>query len=172
LAVNQSFADFLSGRRADTDTVLQAARYYLAERTGDLSPREMCQALAQAAADPAAVDPVLHRLEQDSGLLEDACLALLSSAWEDSAEVQRVRNAVEQAKEKLPIVEVGILAIVAMYGMYLLTTGGVKRSETVVKRTPDGGLEERKLTEFFGPAGPLSEVAKVLRGGGSASGAE
>lgn len=163
--MRRSLMAFLTERRADTETVQQAARYYLAERTGDLSPEEMRDRLVKAARDVRAAEDALRTLERDPRALENASLALLSCAWADPSEVERVRGAIEEAKGKLPVLEAATLAIVAMYGMYLVVTGGVRKREAVVERGPDGTLRETTTTEYFGPAGPLSAVVNLFRGG-------
>jgi len=157
-----SLKDFLIYRQADTDTIQQAARYYLAERTEDLSPEEMRQRLIQAIGDAKKVDSVLRTFEDDPILAENACLALLSAAWDEAGEVQRIRSAVDSAKTKLPVIEAAIIALVGMYAMYLITTGGVKKSEMTVARNPDGSFIETVTTEYFGPSGPLSTVTSLF----------
>ena len=160
--MTQSLKDFLDDRQVDTDTVQQAARYYLAERTNDLTPEEMRQRLINAVGDRQAVDSALRKLERDSSFVENASLLFLSSAWNEPSEKEHVQNCFDDAKGKLPVVEVAILAIVAMYGMYLVATGGVKKEEFTVLRRPDGTLEKRMVKEYFGPEGPLANVVKLF----------
>jgi hypothetical protein len=68
-------------------------------------------------------------------------------------------DAFVEAKAKLPVIEVGILAIVAMYGMYLTVTGGVKKR--VAERKKDGTYAE--TTEYASPEGPLGMVVKPIK---------
>jgi hypothetical protein len=155
--------DFLVTSKADTDTVQQAGRYYVAERTGDLSPKEIRQRLVEAVGDENAVQRALDDLIKDSRAMENCSLALLSYAWADPVEAERVRSAVADAKTKMPVIEVAAMAAVAMYGMYLVATGGVKKTVTIVERSPNGTLRERTTTEYFGPTGPLSALIGILR---------
>jgi hypothetical protein len=158
----QSLAEFLTEIQADRDTIQQAARYYLAEITEDLDPGDMRQELVQQAQDPEQVDPLLHTLEKDTASVEEASLLLLSAAWADPSQRERVKSALEEAKRKLPVIETAIIAIVVMYGMYLVATGGVMKSEERTTRKADGSIETVKTTEYAGPTGPLQAVASLF----------
>ncbi len=163
--MQQSFVEFLADRHADTDTILQATRYYLAERTDDLSPEEMRQQLVAATGDAKEVDSMLRALENDPLLRENASLALLSFAWEEPGEAEKIQSSVDTAKTKLPVIELAILAIVCMYGMYLITTSGIKKRTTVTTTKPDGSREEEQTEEWFGPAGPLHAIVDLFNPG-------
>ena len=161
--MSESFKDFLTERAVDSDTIHQAARFYLAERTDDMDEEEMKEELVRQAGDPDAVEAALRLLERDSAALENAGLALLSAAWDDPQERERVKGAIEGAKKQMPIIEIAILAIVGMYGMYLVKTGGKQRVTKVVKRNPDGSLEETEITEYHKPSEPLSAVVSTIK---------
>ena len=122
--MTESFADYLSRNDVDTDTLHQAARLYLAERADDLPAEEMYRAVVASSADREAVDAALDRLKSDSAMAEQASLALLSAAWEEPGEAERIRPAIEHAKASLPVVEVTIVAVALMYGVYLAVTRG------------------------------------------------
>jgi hypothetical protein len=64
-----------------------------------------------------------------------------------------IRAAFEHAKASLPVVEVTILAVVAMYGLYLITTNGVSSITRTTRRNPDGSYEETEevKVEPFAP---------------------
>jgi hypothetical protein len=106
----------------------------------------------------------LRQLEENPDLLEKACLAFLSDVWETEESKLYVRGAVAAAKEKLPVVEVAILAVVAVYAMWLRATGGVRKSKVVVDRRPDGSLRAEAATEFYGPAGALRPIVSLFTG--------
>jgi hypothetical protein len=160
--MTETFADFLNSQQADSDTLQQALRYYLAERTDDLAPEEMRDELTAAVGEADPLDFAISRLEADSETVDAAALAVLSAAWDDPAERERVRSAVENARVKLPVIEVGILAIAAMYGLWLLKTGGVKETEEATRRAPDGSFEQTRRTTFYSPEGPLRAVIGIL----------
>jgi hypothetical protein len=56
------------------------------------------------------------------------------------------------------VIEIAILATVAMYGMYLVATKGIKKK--VVQRKPDGSFTES--TEYAAPQ--LSAIASLVHG--------
>jgi hypothetical protein len=119
--------------------------------------------LDTAVGDPAVVDAVLSTLAQDPLLLENAGLLVLSGAWSDEREREQVTLVLEDAKGKLPVLEIGLLALVAMYGMYLWRTGGVRRSEKTVERKADGSLVEHDIVEYTGPSAPLQAIVSLFK---------
>ncbi len=46
--------------------------------------------------------------------------------------------------------------------MYLVTTGEETRGDKIVKRNPDGSLEETEITEYHKPSEPLSAVITTV----------
>lgn len=147
---------------ADTDSVHHALRYYLAERLDDLTPEDMLEQLRMVA-DPSRVDAALTGLREDARLLENGALLILSAAWADEAERDRVRAVLGETKGKLPIVEVAALAIVCMYGLHLLATGGIKKSEKTIIRNPDGSFKITETTEYLDPGRPFGAIVELFR---------
>lgn len=160
--MTESLFSYLQANDVDSDTVQQAARYYLAERTGDLSPREMREQIEAAASKRTEIDLNLAELERDPLRTENAFLAVLSSAWEEEGEAEKIKSAIADAKAKLPVIEMAILAIVAMYGMYLYTTGGITKKKRTVERLPDGTLREAETTELHDPGKPLGTIVALF----------
>jgi hypothetical protein len=160
-----AFEEHVASRGADAETLVQAARYYLAEVTDDLSTEEMREEVREDVGDEATIDEVLARLEDDPAALAAAAREILATAWDDPDERLRVIAVLDEARTKLPVIELGILAIVAMYGMWLLTTGGVKRVREKTVRRGDVSETERE-TEYHAPDGPLRAVVGLLKGGG------
>ena len=132
---------------------IQAARYYVAERSNDLPADEMRDQLVAAAGSPAAVDAALAALASDATALERTPHELLQSAWDERGESEQVRSVIDDAKSALPVIETAIVAMVAMYGMYLMVTGG-KKSEVI-------GKEGTRKTEWYPPA--LSNLVDLFR---------
>ncbi|MBB5858149.1 hypothetical protein ACFQ05_21255 [Amycolatopsis umgeniensis] len=157
-----SFADELNTRAIDTDGVHQALRYYLAERLDDLPPEDMLEKMYDAAGKD-RVDAVHSDLTRDPRALESAALAVLSAAWSDESEQNRIRAVLTETKGKLPVIEVGIIAIACMYGMYLRTTRGIKRYEKTTTRKPDGTFVEKEKIEYTDPTRPLGAITDIFR---------
>jgi hypothetical protein len=162
--MSDTFDEHIASRGADAETLVQAARYYLAEVTDDLSPDEMREAVSEEVGDEAAVEEALELLEADPAALAAASREVLATAWEDPGERPRVIAVLEEARAKLPVIELGILSITAMYGMWLLTTRGIKRV-TEKTRNADGSETAREI-EYHAPDGPLRAVVELLKGGG------
>ena len=156
--MKETFANFLNSIEADPDMIQQALRMYLSERTDDLTRKEMLSELRASASNEEELDRLLTTLEHDPDALEEAALAYLEDAWEDDTQVPSIRAAFENAKSRLPVIETAILAVVAMYGMHLLATGG--KLEVTIKKNPDGTYERTEKRETFAPI--LSAMAGLF----------
>jgi hypothetical protein len=71
---------------------------------------------------------------------------------------------------KLPIIETGLIAVMTMYAMFLVATGGRKTRRRTIKRGNDGTYEESTEEEMWGPAGPLQAVVSLFTGGKAPAG--
>jgi hypothetical protein len=161
--MNETFTEFLNGMQADPDMIQQALRIYLSERTNDLTHKEMLTELGETVTSEEELDQLLKQLEHDPDALEQAALIHFEHAWEDEAQRPSIRAAFEYAKGRLPVIEMTILAVVAMYGMYLIATeGGL--TEITVKKNPDGSYEKTEKREPFVPI--VSAMARLFGKGG------
>jgi hypothetical protein len=160
--MSKSFEDFLKERKLSPDTLQQAARLLLAEQTDDLPEEKMRQQMAAAVGDSAAVDAALRALTQNSAALQNAAVAYLADVWNTPDGEERVRSAIEDADRSLPVIEVGILAIAAMYIAYLHYTKGIKSEETTVGLKADGSVVVTTKRDLYGPTGPLAAVGRLL----------
>jgi len=160
--MNQSLAQFLNEQQADAATVQHAVRYLVSELSNDIPPEVMQSQLAQAVDDAAPVEEAIAILGTDSAALLDANLAVLSALWDDPKHRDSVRDAIAQAKNRLPIVEVTVIAACALYGLYLVTTGGKRREVRKTIKRPDGSWEESVKIEFADAKGPLRALGGIL----------
>jgi len=160
--MTSSLADELNSRAVDVDGVHQALRYYLAERLDDLPPEDMLERMYEVAG-RAEVDTARADLMGDPRLLESAALVVLSAAWAEESERDRLRAVLAETKGKLPVIEVAIIAVACMYGMYLLATGGRKKYEKTTTHNPDGTFVEKEKIEYTDPTRPLGAIANIFR---------
>lgn len=170
--MSESLGEYLTEQRVSPDTILQTARFYLAEQTDDLPVEEMRRRMVEAVGDEARVDAVARQLEQDPLALENAALSLLSTAWEEPGGREWVGSALEDADKSLPVIEVGMLTIAMMYIAYLAVTGSIKIEEETEERRPDGSVKKTTKRELYGPTGPLSQIAQLFRAHGGDSGGD
>ncbi|MEV4641169.1 hypothetical protein AB0J80_27885 [Actinoplanes sp. NPDC049548] len=161
--MTETLLAFLESIEADADTIEQGTRYYLAEHTNDLPHGDMHAAILASAVDAGRAEDYLRLLEHQSDVLEQGALAVLSAAWEEPGQAELVRNALLDAKAKLPVIEAGILAIVVMYGLYLHTTGGKKREKRVVERSANGRFKETTEIEYYSATSPLTAITGLFR---------
>lgn len=152
----QSFHDFAEERQLRTETLYQAARYYLAELLDYPDPDDLMTKLRTDVDD---ADDLSVQLSKDPLLLENAALFVLSSAWQDPAERDRVRRAIDGATGMLPVIDPTVIAIMCLYALNLLLRGSGRHEETVV-RNRDNSLTLRKVDEY----GPLAVILGRIRG--------
>jgi hypothetical protein len=145
----------------DADTIHHTLRYYLSERFDDPTADEMREALVGILG--LDLDEELAALSANPLLLENTALHVLSAAWQEEGQAARITEITAEAKAKLPVIEVALICIAAMYGLYLLRTGGIKRSERTTIRKPDGSFEEKVKIEYADPVGPAAALSRLLR---------
>jgi hypothetical protein len=155
--------DLLKQNGGDPDTVQQTVRLAMGVLTDDLPPEIMKTKLEGAVANPKLLDEQLQLLTSSPEALDETCLAVLSDLWESDADT--VRTALAEAKADLPVVELALLAVIALYGMWLHKTGGVHISRNVVKRLPNGTIEEETAVEFYDASAPLKAITSALKNG-------
>lgn len=151
MAHEQSLRDLLEERQLRSETIYQAVRYYLAERLHDPDPDDLLAQLATVMDDP---DDACATLSGDALLLENAALLVLSQAWEDPGERERVCRAIDGATGKLPIIDPDLIAIVCLYGLYQMSR--VRIAETIIREW-DNRLEVRRVVEY----GPLAALLRI-----------
>lgn len=160
--MTDSLADLLTQKSADADTLHQAMRYVVAESTSDeLTVLEMRDILVRFVGGEVRLDKALESLRTNTHAMSEASLRVLSGAWSDPARREMVRGSIDDAKAKAPVIEVGILAIVVMYGMYLYRTCG-KAVEQVTISYKDGEVTYIKRTEYRRPGDPLAAVVRLF----------
>jgi hypothetical protein len=89
-------------------------------------------------------------------------LLVLSGAREDPGDHDTVTATLDDAKGKMLVIEVSVLAIV-LYGLYLRRTGGISRSEKTSERRPDGTLVEREIVEYAPVDSPLKALTSLFQ---------
>jgi hypothetical protein len=159
--MSDDFIDYLTSIQASRDTIHQGLRLYLAERTDDLPVEQMRRQLGTSVSEQ-ELEQSLQRLTSDSELTEEAALAVLSAEWETPSHRPAIRSALENARKKLPVVEAAVIATAAMYGMYLVATGG-KHKVTRVRRDEKKGTYVREVVEFASPKSWLTTLLGLLK---------
>jgi hypothetical protein len=118
--------------------------------------------LTQAGIDEGELVRVLDLLENDAALLDSASLFILQDGFAQTETRKLADGAIGASRSKLPVVEVGLLAIAAVYGMWLVVTKGRRSHQRVIRRKADGSIEEIETTEWYGPSGPLEAIAGLF----------
>jgi hypothetical protein len=150
----QDLSRLVDERQLRPNAVLQAARYYLNERFDYPDPQELSTELADV---PSDVD-LPGRLEGDGLLLESAALYVLTVAWADPDEQERVRRAVDGAAGTLPAVDPTVVATLVLFGLQRMLRN-TRRLEKTVVRTRKGTTETTTLDEN----GPLAVLLGALQ---------
>lgn len=162
--MNESFADYLNSIKPNDEIIEVAAKGFLSEHTEDMIPKEMKSRLTASAANRDDLERELLRLERSPAERREACLAFLCWAWQDSQNRPKIRAAFDGAEAKLPAIESTLLALIALYGMYLLVTEGVSEETHVVIHNRDGSFEEKTTRKYASPLGVLSLIPKLFTG--------
>ena len=155
-----SFDEFCSEAAADGDAIVQAARYLVGATTDYITAAEMRVTIERVVGNKGEVQAAIDELAASSQALEIASRSFLTWMWDEPGGVEQVRAAIVAAKEKLPVIETAILAMVAMYGMYLYTTKGRKRH--LVRTTlPDGKTKEVEIEYYPTALSSLVDLFKI-----------
>lgn len=162
MAVSERLLIALEANGTDPAALPHAMRYFVSAWADDLPPAEMRGALVSAGLAPERIDRAVEQLEHDAALLEAAALSTLQAGFDDEGSRELADGALGAARSKLPVVEAGLIAIVAVYGMWLVATKGRRSHQRVIRRGADGSWEEIESTEWYGPSGPLEAIADVL----------
>lgn len=158
-----SLAAFLTERDVDGAHLEHTARYLLAQWSQFRSPEQMETELLAAGIPASALESVKLTLSQQPDLLHEAALDVLSAAWNDPDLHAAAAGSVEEATQRLPVIEIGTIVIAVMYGLWLLTTRGRRSTTRTVRHLPDGSYEDIETTEWFEPSGPLRAIVDLLR---------
>lgn len=161
--MTMSIGEYLAAHRVGTDTILQAARFHLAEQTDDLSVDEMRRQMIEATGDAVQIDALAREMAKDPLALENAALSLLSTAWNEPGGRERIESALDDADKSLPVLEIGLLSMAMMYIAYLAVTRGIRKEETIDERRSDGSFKKSTKREFYGATGPLSQIVRLFR---------
>lgn len=136
-----SLADALNKRGLRPDDVLRATRYYLAERLDNPAVADLRADVAEQLSDGGELTATVAG---DPRLLWEAALGVLSAAWEQTGERDRILRALDDHDGKLPGADLLAMASTLVYGLYLLArTGKVTEERTTLNR--DGTYEHRRI---------------------------
>ncbi|HWC35473.1 MAG TPA: hypothetical protein VG650_11690 [Mycobacteriales bacterium] len=160
----EGLAERLTASGVDPSVIPHAMRYFVSASTGDAPPEAIRERLA-AACGGSAIDAAVDLLARDPDALEAASLAILSSGWEDPATRDLAAGAIDAAGVKLPVVEVGLICLMGVYGMWILATGGRRTEHKVTRHDADGSWSVETITTWHGVAEPLSAIVQILTAG-------
>ena len=160
-----TFESYVQQSKIGSDSLQQAFRLLVAEEADDRGPEAMRAEIVRSVGDASAVDKTLREVAQDAAALDAAARDFLAETWAQPGGQERVKTAISGADKALPVIEVGALAITAMYIAYLHYTGGVEseKKETTTKK--DGTKIESYQRKLYSPSGPLSSIVQLFKGG-------
>jgi hypothetical protein len=162
--VSNTFEEYLNSRQPGPDVLEHAARMLLAEQTDDLPIAKMRQDVVDATGDPAAVNEAERLLQEDPSSRELIVRAFLAERWTHPGGEKLVSSAVDDAEGSLPVVEIAILSVAAMYIAYLHYTGGVESEQERRKINKDGSSEFEKKRKFYPSTSALAAIGRMLSG--------
>lgn len=160
---DESLSSYLARHQIGPARIEQAARFLVAQLADFKTPSEMFQDLAESGVNPADLERIQAKLTQDETLLNLAALDVVAAGWHNPEQRSLTQGAIDESGARLPVVEVVSIVAAVMYGMWLLTTRGQRRTSRTVRHEADGTYVEVETTEWYDPTGPLRAVVDVLR---------
>lgn len=138
----------LNQRHATAETVLEVMITSIAEVSGDKTEAEMLDEMRQRAQDDDAFARLQSQFEKDPDLVREAALIWLAAAAQDLEQQFALQGAVADADRSAPLLEVASLTLIALYGMYLRATRGIKKRTRKIELHPDGRYVETEELEY------------------------
>lgn len=162
--MNDTLVDYLDELEPTDENIEAATRSLVSELTDDLVPRQMLDQLVAAVDNTAALDGELLELGQSPKARRELCLAFLAWAWQHPSHRDRVRKALEGTRRKMPVIELSILALTAMYGMYLIVVS--EKGPEVVQEIEqkDGHYKFRTQVKPTVPSSPIGVIQRFFGG--------
>ncbi|MFL6313852.1 MAG: hypothetical protein ACJ71W_17270 [Terriglobales bacterium] len=157
----------LDAKNPNTDSILHATRYFLAEKCGDVPPSQMRKTLLEAGIPEPELNSTIKRLEFDLASLEEGSLLILDAALQGGEDDHvAIERSFDEAATKLPVIETALVALVVMYGLYLFTPASDKPVRIVKRKIvkKDGTIETSSDASYHEPAGALAAVVSLVRG--------
>ena len=163
--MNSSLVDFLNEIKPTDEAIEVATRSFISEISDDALPEVLRHRLAESAGIGSGFEGTLIHLERSPKGRRDMCLIALAFAWEQSENRKKIRAAFQGTQLKLPVVESALLALVAMYGMYLVAMHLRDKPNTTVRRIvrkEDDSFEVTEEIVFDKPESPVSAFKAVV----------
>jgi hypothetical protein len=134
--MSDALIDALNARGVAPATVPHAMRYLVSVWADDLPPSRMREQLVEEGVPGSSVDQAAALIEYNSALMEDVALSVLQTGYADDDTRALADGALDAANAKLPLVEAGLIAIVAVYGMWVAATKGRRSHKRVIAAPP------------------------------------
>ncbi|MEV4210204.1 hypothetical protein [Micromonospora sp. NPDC049662] len=161
MEMTESLAQFLNAEGINSAKLQYAVRYLIA-RTTDFTPADELRRIAAAAASDELVDQAVTELSANSDALLEADLVVLDAFWADKANRDEVREAVRSAAERLPVDPAVLLAVPAVYGLFVAVTKGRKKVNKITRYNADGTWEQQEQVEYQDPVNLLKPLGALL----------
>jgi hypothetical protein len=143
-----SVIDILNDRQVTQETLLEAMTTSVYECSGDKTRSEMLRDLEGAVGSKKAVDEMLASLEGNSELVHEAALAWLSAASGDSGKSNLVAEAIQNSDRNAVLLETTAVAVISLYALYLIATGGKANTAHTIEVKPDGTYVETEKVVY------------------------
>lgn len=154
--MNGPFEAYIKNLSVNTFTFEDAARYYLSEKHAFVHPKDIRIKLEASTKDSGVVAAANEYLIENPEALEGIFRELLKWAW-DQGDAEVVARVIEAANQKLGWLDRPSYAMLGMYAMWLLATGGRETTITTVER-PDGSTYSMDVHYASAPLGSLLKL--------------
>lgn len=160
--MTRSLADYLNQTNGGGH-LEHSVNFLVAAWSGYKPPEDMDVDMITAGIDATTLETAKVQLAETPGLLDEATLNIMSAAWDDPELHDTAVESLEEAANRLPVIEIGLIVTGTMYGLWLLTTRGRRATTRTTRRNDDGSFEETETTEWYDPTGPLRVLIDSIR---------
>lgn len=142
-----TIVELLNAKRATPETVLEVMNTTIAELSDDKQEDEMLAEMRQAVG-AAEVEKLQQLFRAEPQVVREAALAWLAVADADPRNAPLLASAVKDADRSGVLTEAALVAVVAMYAMYLIATNGVKSKTVKIEQKSDGSYNRSEQTVY------------------------
>ncbi len=137
-----SVVQLLNVKQATPETLLEAMVTSVSQLSGDLSEAQMRSNVLDAGVSEDDFAHIRAEFERNPTLSGETALAWIAALSHDPEASDVLEAAINDADRNAVLLETTAVAVVAMYAMYLLATGGAKTTVRKIERKKDGSYVE------------------------------
>ncbi len=153
----------LNAKGATSETILQIMSMTVFESSGDLSQAGMEAELGSRLGE-IAVAKAKDIVGSNPDVVDEIAHLWIGSLADDGEAKEMLQGAIADADTQMPMLELGALTLVVLYGLYLLTADKPTETTTTIKHNADGSYEKVKVVKYADFSAPLRALLGLFSG--------